>query len=92
MILQTYVFLYYTESSGEDGNDDCPNINECNEGYEPKGNRLYRYELEGDKLVHPKLLLDLPASPGSDHQGGFVTIGPDSNVYVVTGDGDSLFR
>ena len=43
----TYVFLYYTESSGEDGNDYCPNINQCNEGYEPKGNRLYRYELRG---------------------------------------------
>jgi len=85
----TYVFIYYTESSGEDGNDYCPNINHCNEGNQPKGNRLYRYELEGDKLVHPKLLLDLPASPGSDHLGGFVTIGPDSNVYVITGNGNS---
>jgi len=89
---KTYVFLYYTESSGEDGNDYCPNVNECDEAYEPKGNRLYRYELEGDKLVHPKLLLDLPASPGSDHQGGFVTIGPDSNVYVVAGDGNSCLE
>jgi glucose/arabinose dehydrogenase len=87
----TYVFLYYSESSGEDGSDYCPHINECDEAYEPKGNRLYRYELEGDKLVNPKLLLDVPASPGSDHVGGFVTIGPDSNVYVVTGDGDSCF-
>ena len=86
---RTYVFVYYTESSGEDGNDNCPNINHCDEGNEPKGNRLYRYELQGDKLVHPKLLLDLPALPGSDHLGGFVTIGPDSNVYVVTGDGNS---
>jgi len=85
----TYVFVYYTESSGEDGNDDCPNINHCNEGNQPKGNRLYRYELEGDKLVRPKLLLDLPASPGSDHLGGVITIGPDSNVYVVAGDGNS---
>ena len=85
----TYVFVYYTESSGEDGDDYCPDINHCNEGNEPKGNRLYRYELEGDKLVNPRLMLDLPASPGSDHLGGFVVIGPDSNVYVVTGDGNS---
>jgi glucose/arabinose dehydrogenase len=84
-----YVFLYYTESSGKDGNDDCPLINYCKEGTEPKGNRLYRYDLEQDKLTNPKLLLDLPANPGSDHLGGAVVIGPDKNVYLTTGDGDS---
>jgi glucose/arabinose dehydrogenase len=85
----TYVFLYFTESSGKDGNDDCPLVNYCKEGTEPKGNRLYRYELDHDKLVNPKLLLDLPATPGSDHLGGAVIIGPDRNVYLTTGDGDS---
>ena len=85
----TYVFLYYTESSGKDGNDDCPLINYCEEGTEPKGNRLYRYDLEENKLVNPKLLLDLPANPGSDHLGGAVVIGPDRNVYLTTGDGHS---
>jgi len=89
---KTYVFLYYTESSGEDGNDDCPKPNHCKEGNEPKGNRLYRYQVDADKLVDPKLLLDLPATPGADHLGGVVTIGPDTNVYVVTGDGDSCSR
>ena len=45
-----YVFLYYTEavSSQEDA---------------PIGNRVYRYELVDNKLVNPKLLLDLPAIP-----------------------------
>jgi glucose/arabinose dehydrogenase len=88
-ILPTYVFLYFTESSGKDGIDDCPLINYCKEGTEPEGNRLYRYEFAQDKLVNPKLLLDLPATPGSDHVGGAMVIGPDSNVYLTTADGHS---
>jgi aldose sugar dehydrogenase len=85
----TYVFLYYTESSGEDGNDDCSETESgisCAPGNEPLGNRLYRYELIGNELVNPKLLLDLPAVPGPMHNGGKMTIGPDSNIYLVIGD------
>ncbi len=84
-----YVYLYYTESSGEDGNDDCPLINYCEEGTEPKGNRLYRYLLDEGKLVDPELLLELPSSPGSDHVGGSLIIGPDGNIYLSSGDGHS---
>jgi len=85
-----YVFLYYTESSGEDGNDDCPEIIRCKEGNDPKGNRLYRYQLDDEEeLSNPKLLLDLPATPGSEHVGGALIIGPDSNIYLVSGDGHS---
>lgn len=87
--LTTYVFLYYTQSSGEDGSDDCPLINYCSEGTEPNGNRLYRYDLEKENLVNPKLLLNLPVNPGSDHLGGALVIGPDRNVYLTTGDGHS---
>jgi aldose sugar dehydrogenase len=68
-----YVFLYYTEAEGEDGGD-------------PIGNRLYRYELIDNKLVNPRLLLDLPFLPGPAHNGGVVAIGPDNNVYVTVGD------
>jgi glucose/arabinose dehydrogenase len=75
----TNVFLYFTESASKDGTD-------VSEGKSPLGNRLYRYELVGDKLINPKLLLDLPASPGPAHNGGKITIGPDGNVYVVIGD------
>jgi aldose sugar dehydrogenase len=38
-------------------------------------------------LVNPKLFLDLPASPGPDHNGVALTIGPDKqSVYLVVGD------
>jgi aldose sugar dehydrogenase len=39
------------------------------DGKAPLGNRLYRYELVNDKLINPKLLLDLPADPGPRHNG-----------------------
>lgn len=70
-----YVFLYYTESKTPNG--------------EPLGNRLYRYELINNKLVNPKLLLDLPALPGPYHNGGAITIGPDNNIYIPVGDLDN---
>jgi aldose sugar dehydrogenase len=75
----TYVFLYYTEASTRDGDDST-------EGKSPLGNRLYRYELVNNKLVNAKLLLDLPATPGTHHNGGNIRIGPDQNLYVVIGD------
>jgi aldose sugar dehydrogenase len=81
----TYVFLYYTESQVE-GSDICPKPGEPCTGDVPLGNRLYRYELVDNKLINPKLLLDLPTTPGPSHNGGVVKIGPDNNVYLVVGD------
>jgi glucose/arabinose dehydrogenase len=75
----TYVFLYYTEAAKKDGED-------ITKGKEPLGNRLYRYELVDNKLINPKLLLDLPANPGPHHNGGKIKIGPDNNIYLVIGD------
>jgi aldose sugar dehydrogenase len=75
-----YVFLYYTESGGAKTGDDATSQ------IDPAGNRLYRYELVNNRLVNPKLLLSLPATPGPNHDGGTVVIGPDNNVYVVIGD------
>jgi aldose sugar dehydrogenase len=76
----TYVFLYYTESTGQNNDND---VND-----EVIRNRLYRYELDQDKqdLVNPRLLLDLPATPGPTHNGGKVAIGSDDNVYITVGD------
>jgi len=79
----TYVFLYFTESKEKDG-DDATN------GTVPLGNRLYRYELSGNNLVNPKLLLDVDSksyeSQTGAHNGGKVITGPDNNIYLVVGD------
>jgi len=81
---KTYVFIYYTEIDGKDGDDKS--------GKQPIGNRVYRYELSGDVLTNPLLLMDLPASPGPRHNGGDMMIGPDNNLYVSIGDVDGSFK
>ena len=64
------VFLYYTEA-GEDGE---------------LQNRVYKYTWNGQALENPVLLLDLPAIPGPNHDGGKLMIGPDNYLYGVIGD------
>jgi glucose/arabinose dehydrogenase len=73
----THVFLYLTESKNGDTHSS-----------EALSNRLYRYDLENNKLVNPKLLLELPLTAKSSHNGGKVLIGPDQNIYIVVGDLD----
>lgn len=77
----TYVFLYYTETKNKDGED-------LEKSGSVLGNRIYRYELINDKLVNPKLLVDLPAEPGATHSGGVIIIGPDKNLYFIMGTAD----
>ena len=66
-----FVYLYYTEPKGGD-----------------LRNRVYRYEWNGQNqnLVNPTLILDLPALPGPNHDGGKLVIGPDHYLYAVIGD------
>jgi glucose/arabinose dehydrogenase len=72
-----WVYLYYTESSIGDDTLSLP---------ESLGNRLYRYRWDGNALVEPTLLLDLPVTPGPNHDGGVLTFGPDGKLYAVIGD------
>jgi glucose/arabinose dehydrogenase len=70
--LQSTVFLYFTEEGGgEDGE---------------LRNRVYKYQWNGQSLVNPTLILDLPAGPGTNHQGGKLIVGPDGYLYVVIGE------
>jgi len=70
------VFLYYTESSSS------------SEDNESLRNKVYKYQWNEEEkiLVNPKLILDLPASPGPNHDGGKLAIGPDNYLYAVIGD------
>lgn len=72
------VFLYFTQSV-KDGDD-------VSEKKVPIGNRLYRYDFLNDKLVNPKLILDLPSTPGSAHNGGEILLDGKGNIYLTIGD------
>src|SRR5919108_4936202 len=70
-----FVYLYYTESSTAGDSSGSP-----------AANRVYRYTWNGSTLISPLLILDLPATPGPNHDGGIITFGPDGKLYVVIGD------
>ena len=67
------VFLYYTETS---------------QNGDQLRNRVYKYQWNDEErlLVNPTLILDLPAIPGPNHDGGKLIIGPDNYLYAVIGD------
>jgi glucose/arabinose dehydrogenase len=69
------VFLYYNVALVDGG--------------PPLGNRIYRYDWNAGTgtLINPVLLLDLPAGPGANHNGG-VLVWDDANnhLYGVVGD------
>src|SRR5215211_1880139 len=76
-----YVFLYYTAAQMQDGEDTI-------QGKQPLGNAVYRYELANNnsRLINPKLLLNLPATPGAIGNGGKILVNPyDNNLYITIG-------
>ncbi len=73
-----HIYLYFTESL-IDGDD-------ISQKKIPLGNRLYRYDLVNDKLVNPKLILDLPSTPGSAHNGGEILLDGKGHIYITIGD------
>ena len=76
-----FVFLYYTKASIRDGGDAI-------------ANQLVRYIFTNHpilgsaqgRITSPQVLLNLPVTPGLNHDGGKVVVGPDRNVYTVLGD------
>ena len=85
-----YVFLYYTEKVGPQ-NGNCEEECEINEILV---NRLYRYEFVDNKLTNARMLMEIPVESVSEdgishrqHFGGAITLGPDNNIYLATGDG-----
>jgi glucose/arabinose dehydrogenase len=87
----TYVFLYYTEVATNNITDtNEKSTSDGNNSTHILGNMVYRYEFINDKLINPKLLLKLPANSIENH-GGYITIGPDNNLYIVIGEVVSEF-
>ena len=72
-----HVFLYYTEAQGADGGT-------------PLGNRVYRYDWDptgAGALINPLLVMDLPVTPGPNHDAGVILIEPGTGLlYVFIGD------
>jgi len=64
------VYLYFTEAKKDGG--------------ESLGNRIYKYEWNGEKLINPILLEELPSNVS--HNGGAMVTGLDNQVYAVIGD------
>ena len=76
-VMDDKVFLYVTESGAQV------------EGIPTEGdvrNRVYSYTWDGTSLTNPQLLVDLPAGPGTNHQGGKLKLGPDNQLYVIIGE------
>lgn len=67
-----FVFLYFTESNGQD----------------QIRNRVYRYEWnpENQTLANATMVLDLPAEPGPDQNGGKLEVDRNGNLYAVIGE------
>jgi len=66
------VYLYFTESSTDGG--------------PPTFNRVVRYTWDGINLINQEPIIDLPATPGPNHDGGVIIFGPDGKLYIVIGD------
>ncbi|MCD6037878.1 MAG: putative quinoprotein glucose/sorbosone dehydrogenase (modular protein) [Nitrososphaeraceae archaeon] len=71
-------------SNGSNGNQGTVFLYYTEE--DPLRNRIYKYQWNGETLINPSLILDLPAEPGPNHDGGKIIIGPDGYLYAVLGD------
>src|SRR5918996_1263829 len=76
-VMNNNVFLYVSESGVQV--EGIPTVGDVR-------NRVYSYTWDGTSLTNPQLLVDLPAGPGTNHQGGKLKIGPDNQLYVIVGE------
>jgi aldose sugar dehydrogenase len=77
--------LGITTSNGSSGQGTTNVFLYYTEG-DPLRNRVYKYLWNGHSLINPDLILDLPAEPGPNHDGGKIIIGPDGYLYAIIGD------
>jgi aldose sugar dehydrogenase len=77
--------LGITTSNGSGGQGTTSVFLYYTEG-DPLRNRVYKYQWNGQSLINPDLILDLPAEPGPNHDGGKISIGPDGYLYAIIGD------
>ena len=68
--VNSLVYLYFTEAKTD--------------GDKSLGNKIYKYEWNGNSLLNPILLNELPSN--SIHNGGAMVTGLDNQVYAVIGD------
>ena len=68
--VNSLVYLYFTEAKTD--------------GDKSLGNKIYKYEWNGNSLLNPILLNELPSS--RIHNGGAMVTGLDNQVYAVIGD------
>lgn len=72
------VFLYYTSAGAAAAAADKDNSSIIN--------KVVKYDWNGKKLINPRNILDLPATPGPNHPGGKLTLDKEGNLYTVIGD------